>query len=459
MPFLNQHHPKTLWGQPLTPELIAILLVYFVQGIIGLSQLALSFFLKDELGLSPAKAAALVGIASVPWVVKPLFGFLSDGLPLFGYRRRSYLILSGLLGTVAWLTLALWVHTTTAALLVMLMGSLAIALSDVIIDALIVERAQQESLSDIGSLQSLAWGTAAAGGVITAYLGGLLLEQFSTRTVFTITASFPLIVACVAGLIDESPVFQPPSWSGLWHQVVQLRQAATQRAIWLPMAFIFLWQATPNASTAFFFFTTNELGFEPEFLGRVQLVASIAGLLGVWVFQRFLRTIPFRTIFLWSAVLSSGLGMTTLILVTHVNRSLGISDEWFALGDNLVLTVVGKVAFMPLLVLAARLCPETVEATLFALLMSIFNLANLVSTELGALLTHGLGITETSFEHLWILVVITNGSTLLPLFCLGWLPKVDMTSEVESQLITQDNLAVELGDRQIELQGLATDQL
>jgi len=30
--------------------------------------------------------------------IKPIYGFLSDAVPLFGYRRRSYLVLCGLLG-------------------------------------------------------------------------------------------------------------------------------------------------------------------------------------------------------------------------------------------------------------------------------------------------------------------------------------------------------------------------
>ena len=41
-----------------------------------------------------------------------------------------------------------------------------------------------------------------------------------------------------------------------------------------------------------------------------------------------------------------------------VNKQLGLSNEIFALGDSLVLTVLGQVSFMPLLVLAARICPE-----------------------------------------------------------------------------------------------------
>lgn len=44
------------------------------------------------------QVAVLVGLAGLPWVVKPLYGFLSDSVPLFGYRRRSYLILCGLAG-------------------------------------------------------------------------------------------------------------------------------------------------------------------------------------------------------------------------------------------------------------------------------------------------------------------------------------------------------------------------
>jgi hypothetical protein len=59
------------------------------------------------------------------------------------------------------------------------------------------------------------------------------------------------------------------------------------------------------------------------------------------------------------------LGLSQLVLVYHLNREVGIPDQWFALGDSVVLTVLGQVAFMPTLVLAAKLCPPgtfTIEA-------------------------------------------------------------------------------------------------
>ncbi|MEL4895526.1 folate/biopterin family MFS transporter [Crocosphaera sp. Alani8] len=429
-----------LFGNKPSAELFAILSVYFVQGILGLARLAVSFFLKDDLGLTPAQMGALTGIAAIPWVVKPIFGLISDGLPIFSYRRRPYLVISGLLGSLSWVLLATVVDSAWLATVTLLLTSISVAISDVIVDSLVVERARKESLSQAGSLQSLTWGVSAFGGLITAYLSGWLLEKFSNETVFEITAIFPFIVCLVAWFISEEPIskdelISQQNQSLVKQQIKQVWQAIKQKSILLPTAFLFLWQATPNGDSAFFYFATNELGFEPEFLGRVRLVTSVAALLGVLVYQKFLKNVSFRNILGWSVVVSSVLGMTTLILVTHTNRLLGIDDHWFSLGDSLILTVAGQIAFLPILVLSARLCPKGIEATLFALLMSITNLANLLSHELGALLTHWLGVTETNFNNLWLLVIITNLSTLLPLPLVKWLPNNDPQTQVEEKEI------------------------
>ncbi|MBE9235106.1 folate/biopterin family MFS transporter [Anabaena aphanizomenioides LEGE 00250] len=419
---------KILLGNEPKPELIAILAVYFVQGILGLSRLAVSFFLKDELQLSPVEVSALLGIVALPWMIKPLFGFISDGLPIFGYRRRPYLVLSGILGAGAWVSLGTIVNNSWAATIAIALSSLSVAFSDVIVDSLVVERARVESQAKAGSLQSLCWGATAMGGLMTAYFSGLLLEYFSTRTVFLVTAFFPLIISVVAWLIAETPINKDtikPQANNLLstsNQIKQLGKAITQKVIWIPTAFIFLWQSTPSGEAAFFYFFTNELHFQPEFLGRVHLVTSLASLIGIWIFQRFLKSVPFRVICGWSIVISAALRMTMLILVTHTNRALGIDDQWFSLGDSLILAVMGQIAFMPVMVLAARICPLGIEATLFALLMSIFNLGGAISREFGALIMHWLGITENNFDTLWLLVIITNVIALVPLLFIKFLP-------------------------------------
>jgi hypothetical protein len=95
-----------------------------------------------------------------------------------------------------------------------------------------------------------------------------------------------------------------------------------------------------------------------------------------------------------------------------------------------------QVSFMPILVLAARLCPEGVEATLFATLMSISNGGSFVGSALGAGLTGMLGVTSTDFSSLFPLVLLCNMSTLLPAPFLGLLPSA-VDQEVQQQTSQQ----------------------
>ena len=56
--------------------------------------------LHSARSIDPAQASVgvLMTIGAFPWVIKPVYGFLSDSVPLLGYKRRSYLVVCGLLG-------------------------------------------------------------------------------------------------------------------------------------------------------------------------------------------------------------------------------------------------------------------------------------------------------------------------------------------------------------------------
>ncbi|CAJ1977197.1 unnamed protein product [Sphenostylis stenocarpa] len=422
-----------LFGVDLSPDNVAVAMVYFVQGVLGLARLAVNFYLKDDLHLDPAEAAVIAGFSALPWLVKPLYGFISDSVPLFGYRRRSYLVLSGLFGALSWSLMATFVDNKYSAAFCILLGSLSVAFSDVVVDSMVVERARGESQSTSGSLQSLCWGSSAFGGIVSSYFSGSLLDTYGVRFVFGVTSLLPLITSIVAVLVEEQPMLSAARGTNLLlsgteflenskQGIIQLWGSVRQRSIFLPTLFIFLWQATPQSDSAMFYFTTNSLGFTPEFLGRVKLVTSIASLLGVGLYNGFLKNVPLRKIFLATTLLGSALGMTQVFLVTGLNRKFGISDEWFAIGDSLILTVLSQASFMPVLVLAARLCPEGMEATLFATLMSVSNGGSVVGGLLGAGLTQLFGITKDRFDNLAPLIILCNLSSLFPLPLLGLLP-------------------------------------
>lgn len=469
---------KVFLGIDPSPDILAIVTIYFVEGALGLSRLAQTFLLKDELHLGPAELSALTGLFVLPWTIKPLYGFLSDGFPLFGYKRRSYLVLAGLLGCFAFTALgqnfwgvfgsseepsALMIQATVASLLI---SSGCIAFSDVVADGIVVQKTRDSNDPALaGGLQSLCWGSASLGALLSAYYSGSLLEVMKPQGVFGLTAILPFIVAGISLLIDEQPataavvatngdaaalttsstdgskeLVQADNNSdldqdgdGIQGQVQALWEAIKQPSIWKPTLFLFLWQSTPTSDGAFLFFMTDELGFGPEFLGRVRLVTAAAGLAGVWVYNSFLKTVAIKDILFWSSIASFPLGMSTLLLITHANRALGIPDAAFVFGDDVALAILGQIAFLPTLVLAARLCPPGVEAVLFATLMSVFNGAGTVGTEIGAVLTKWLGVTESNFDNLGLLTIICNVSSLYPLVFIGWLDEVGSASESDAE--------------------------
>lgn len=415
-----------------TPELVAIALVYLVQGLLDITTLAITYLLKDELHMQPSTMGLWVALGQSPWLIKPVWGFLSDAFPLFGYRRRSYLILVNLAGAVGWMGLSVFTSGPISALTFLVLTNFGLAFGDVIVDAIVVGMARKESAERSGSLQSLCWGSRAVGSIGSAWWSGKLVELLGPRAVVGLAAVFPLAVTFTGCLISEEKVTETvhqkligrrsQAKALLINQSKALWSALRLRSIWSPAVFIFFWSAAPTAGAAMFFFMTDSLKFTPEFLGRLQLFQGLAELLGVVVYNRFLKAVPLRKVLGWTLVLGTVSGMTQLILVTGVNRRLGMSDKLFALGDSVFIQALHRIALMPVFVLSARICPEGVEATLFATLMSIGNASMSTSAALGSGLTAALGVKSGKLGNLPLLVTICTLSRLFALPMLGMLP-------------------------------------
>ena len=87
--------------------------------------------------------------------------------------------------------------------------------------------------------------------------------------------------------------------------------------------------------------------------------------------------------------------------------------------------MVNELHIMPLMVLAAKMCPKNVETTFYALVLAIINLGYLVSYWVGGILSIWLGMSseDEDFTKFWVLILISSGWPLLTLLYLACLPK------------------------------------
>ena len=265
-----------LLGVPLTPDFLAVGLTYFTQGALGLAALAKPYLLKDELHLPPAEATMLMSLTYWPWLLKPLWGFITDNFTILGSRRRAYLVLAGLSSAAGWLGLGGMTPDFGGAkesvLLLMMLGNFGIAFSDVVVDALVVEKARSDPKL-MGNLQSFSWACRGIGAVLSAYFSGVLLESVGVRAVFLITAVLPMLIVVAAALIQEESASLASSlqqsdasessggdtsmqsqgqgsFEEVIEQVKQLTGVLTSPGILPAVLFIMIWQATPSAGTA-----------------------------------------------------------------------------------------------------------------------------------------------------------------------------------------------------------------
>src|SRR5215467_2690768 len=116
-------------------------LVYVVEGAGqtgGLIAQPLNFFLKQTYGWTPVQVTAYLTVLNLPWIIKPVYGIVSDFLPLFGYRRKSYLVLANLGAAAAywWVTQIIAPSEIVFALLLTAYG---MAISSTICGAILVE--------------------------------------------------------------------------------------------------------------------------------------------------------------------------------------------------------------------------------------------------------------------------------------------------------------------------------
>ena len=151
---LRRLHPF----QTADTERLALLfaVVYFAQGMWSLPKQTLIITLKER-GLSAGQVATFFTFSIIPWLIKPAYGLLSDFVPLFGQRRRSYLLLTSLLAAGAGLAMGLAVPHSYwwLAGLFTIMG-VGLAFTDVLVDALMVENGKPRGLT--GAFQAVQWG-------------------------------------------------------------------------------------------------------------------------------------------------------------------------------------------------------------------------------------------------------------------------------------------------------------
>lgn len=352
-------------------------LIYFVQGVgeptTGLIAQPVRSLLKDW-GLGAAEIAQFMLIVGFPWYIKPVFGLMTDFLPILGSRRKSYLLITTLMAALGLIfagSMDLPTGATTTLLLLLLLPTIGVAFTDVVADALMVEKGQPLGIT--GRLQSVQWAALYTAGILTGVVGGWLSQNNYQQIGFVICGVLTLLTfVTAAGWVKErrDATIDVESIKN----TAKLTWKTIKGGFVLPVAaFLFLLNFNPFSGDVQYVYMTDTMGLSEQFVGNTYSVGSVAAILACVVYGWLAPRIRVRT-------------LIHISLVTMVISSL---CYWGMVGEKSAMAIAAIVGFFYMITtlvqldMAARYCPPETAGTIFATLMSLSNLSVGLSSAVG----------------------------------------------------------------------------
>lgn len=380
--------------------------IYFVQGFAdlssGLAYQPIQYFLKENLTLTATQSGSFWAMIGLGWTIKPLYGLISDFFPLAGYRRKSYLLLMSTLGVGSWCALAFFPPSYFSALLFLTFCAATLAFCDVMADALMVETGRPLGLT--GSFQAMQWAAISLAFALAQLGGGYLSAYATPRTVFLLSAIFPLVTLTITlGLVRESKT--TISQESLQSAGSSLRHAMQSRTLWIVAGFLLFWNFSPSLGTPLLYYQRDVLQFSKVFIGALGAINNTAGILGALLFFVYCRKMRLDTL-LYLAVALGVISILGFIILVGPKSAVVIF---------LVFGTISQITHLAVLDLAARSCPARTEGTVFALLMSSLNVGRAGANFCGGWLYDHTGFTplilmSAAFTALcWVIVPFLRG--------------------------------------------------
>lgn len=287
---------------------------YFVQGSKDLTEVPILFFIKTGLGMGDAGGQFFDSLKGIGWMIKPLWGVVSDHVEIFGYRRKAWYVLMALLGVVFWIAAAglayAGVNVPVIYLIVFNLVFGTYAFVDVVCDAIMVVEGRR--LKKVGAFVGLQWTVMSIANAASTLAGGWLQdwvdrEVIGVEVIFALAGVFPLLTAYVGvrNIVEQrrSPKDRGTATVrnaiGIVEILAFLRAAPRKlndirknnHTIWLLLIFLFFWKFSPSVGYIERSYLIDEREFSPKSFAIIFSIGGITFLASVlayrWMVKHF----------------------------------------------------------------------------------------------------------------------------------------------------------------------------
>jgi len=366
--------------------------VYFTQGIEGLPSQGLFYYLKETLNFSPEKIMLIGSLTTFAWLVKPLIGYVIDSF----LSKRAWIFISLVLDIIFVLFLGLMQMPLFILVVLLIISSGNAAFRDVAVDGIMCVEGKKYQAT--GKIQSIQWISILVAGLFTGIGGAFIAEKWGYQMGFLSLVPVYFLVALPAYFYQEET--RENKHSTLF---TDLKKLFSDKKLLIIGLFIFLYKYSPSFGTPLFFIQRDSFKWGKMWIGTLGTISTLFGVIGALLYYKFSQKINIKKWLYFSVLVG---GITTLSYLYYTPVTAVVYDVVYA--------VVGMFIFIMVMDFMARHSVKGLEATSFALLCSINNLAGVSSSLSGAFLLPVVGLK-------WLIVL----SALTSFLCLFLINKIE----------------------------------
>ncbi|KAG1690324.1 hypothetical protein DVH05_028205 [Phytophthora capsici] len=369
-------------------------------------------FLQNYLNIPGSQTTTATVMVQLPWSFKVFYGIVSDCFPLWGYRRRPYMVI-GWIVTLAMLlemgltpegrpyftdpsyrevkpeeytpeivaTINYGAANQGALYIIPMMGCVfGYLMSDVCADGIVVELAQREPLEIRGRTQTVIYTTRYLFNILALILVAFCFNGDEYGGDFDFSLSFPILMLIVAvALIPMVPITwmfiyeerRPEYHKNFKHYMCELWDIVQTRAVYQYIAY-------QTISGIFAMFTwVSAMPIQTNWVNVSPLAEKIAGFfttgafaMSVWFAGNYGRDWDWRRTTVVTMVWNLALDATVkLLTIWDVTRS-----PWFWLGIPVLQQVPQGIIYIVGSFIIVELSSEGHEGAMYGLLTTVYNL-------------------------------------------------------------------------------------
>uniref|UniRef100_K3W663 Major facilitator superfamily (MFS) profile domain-containing protein n=1 Tax=Globisporangium ultimum (strain ATCC 200006 / CBS 805.95 / DAOM BR144) TaxID=431595 RepID=K3W663_GLOUD len=454
----------------LSKDHIGLILQYAAVGIVyGVMPATIYPFLQSYLNASGTQIVTAGTLVVLPWSFKIFYGIVSDCFPIFGYRRRPYMLLGWGICFVMLFIMAVTpvgdpyflspddadVAPEDYALhpgiedrlnpsapgkagkyvLLMMLAAFGYLMADVTADAVVVELAQREPLAVRGTTQSAIYGTRTLFQAIGAVLTGFAFNGKEYGGSFDFSLSFPTLMLILA--ICLVPIL-PITWFYIAEEkrqcapfteyIADLWALLQTRAMYQIIFFNFFSNVFANFSyTAVSPVQRFIVKAEPINVTISDVLGNLVFLGGIFITGKWGLAWNWR----WITVVTGIIVIAADAVVTFVTVWDVFRSQWIWLGVPVAVNVPAGISFIIGTYVVVELANDGNEGAVYGLLTTVSNLSQPFAATLTKIVNQQWNMTNARIQNddhsirmdITKSVILMYGMTIISWFFLILLPK------------------------------------